>query len=565
MNLPTFLRLVFFAMVSAAAWAQNAVPVIYQPLVPSGALPGGTDFTLTVNGTGFVPGAVVNWNGVSQPTVFISSSQLQAGIGAASIAKLGTSSIRVVNPAPGGGSSNVEFFPVRKTLSSVSFSRFDHNVADSGTGGLVTGDFNNDGKLDVAVTAADNLQVFLGNGDGTFQPPIFTASTIGAMALLAADFNNDGKLDLFAQDGEGDGAIFLGNGAGGFTQLSPFATSANSQYMAAGDVNHDGNLDLVTVGSSQSSFSADVFLGQGNGTFVHSETLDLLNAQGNPALADFNGDNKLDLAVPDVNANNKNVIDVFLGNGDGTFQKRVAYLTLLPQNSVTAADVNGDGILDLVTNGVSVLLGNGDGTFSNGGGTASGMNINSYNVQVADFNGDGKPDVAVATGVGYLAVLLGDGKGNFHPPADFDAGPGILAGLGMGDFNNDGSLDLVDYNQSGADLQFSALLQTVLNVTPTNLPFGSQQVGTSGTPEIIEVTNIARDTLSLKSFNISGANSGDFTQVNYCGTSLTSGQKCAISVTFTPKAAGLRTATLSVTYLASGSPQTIALSGTGSN
>src|SRR5690349_3310482 len=113
--------LLLAALLSGVALAQNPVPLINDPLVPASAAPGGADFTLTVNGTGFVPGSTANWNGTPLATTFINSSQLTATVPGAEIATSGTASVVVVNPAPGGGSSNVDFFEVRQPFSAASF------------------------------------------------------------------------------------------------------------------------------------------------------------------------------------------------------------------------------------------------------------------------------------------------------------------------------------------------------------------------------------------------------------------------------------------------------------
>src|SRR6516225_7352312 len=175
--------------------AANPVPYVSQPLVPDAAAPGGPGFTLTVNGTGFVSGSVVNWNGSARTTTFVNGSQLTAVITALDIATASTGSITVVNPSPGGGTSNVVFFPITVPTSSVAFSRSDLATAPSPTNHAI-GDFNGDGKLDLAVAAATGtVSIFLGNGDGTFQPLVDYAIP-WAGPVVARDFNRDGKLDL---------------------------------------------------------------------------------------------------------------------------------------------------------------------------------------------------------------------------------------------------------------------------------------------------------------------------------------------------------------------------------
>src|SRR5437773_808217 len=105
---------------STATGTANPVPLINQPLIPDAVAPGGAGFTLTVNGTGFVSGSVVNWNGSARATTFVSTSQLTASILASDIATASTASVTVLNPSPDGGTSNVVFFPITFPASSVS-------------------------------------------------------------------------------------------------------------------------------------------------------------------------------------------------------------------------------------------------------------------------------------------------------------------------------------------------------------------------------------------------------------------------------------------------------------
>jgi hypothetical protein len=196
----------------------NPVPSVNQPLVPTATPPGGQSFTLTVNGTGFVSGSTINWNGAALSTTFITSSQLAATVPASNIAKASTASITVSSPSPGGGTSNVVFFAV-SAPTNLQFNSFPNgNVGDPLSGPLVA-DFNRDGKLDFIVSAThqSNEQptpyVFLGNGDGTFSASF--SYTLGPFGLFLGDFNGDGKLDILADNAVGV-YVFLGNGDGTF-------------------------------------------------------------------------------------------------------------------------------------------------------------------------------------------------------------------------------------------------------------------------------------------------------------------------------------------------------------
>lgn len=165
----------FAAIVVPSLFGQNPAPLLNSPVVPDSAAPGSHGFKLTVNGTGFVSGSSVTWNGGQRSTTFVSASQLTAEIPASDIAAAGTASVAVVNPAPGGGTSNVEFFAVSAPSSTVALATSPmsplQNIEDPSV--IVAADLNGDGKLDLVVGLASygGIQVMLGNGDGTFQEP----------------------------------------------------------------------------------------------------------------------------------------------------------------------------------------------------------------------------------------------------------------------------------------------------------------------------------------------------------------------------------------------------------
>src|SRR5215471_11470460 len=192
----------------------NPVPLINHPLVPDAVAPGGAGFTLTANGTGFVSGSVVNWNGSARTTTFVTSSQLTVSILASDIATASTASVTVVSPSPGGGTSNVEFFPITLASSSISLSKSDYAtgvVCDD----VGVGDFNGDGKLDLAVVFSDAVSILLGDGDGTFQPGVNYATGFAPDSLVIGDFNKDGNLDVAVRSqGSNEVSVLVGNGDG---------------------------------------------------------------------------------------------------------------------------------------------------------------------------------------------------------------------------------------------------------------------------------------------------------------------------------------------------------------
>lgn len=208
------------------------------------------------------------------------------------------------------------------------------------------------------------VSVLLGNGDGTFQTAVsYESGGFDASSLAIADVNQDGKQDLLITnqcaapclfDGEGSVAVLLGNGDGTFQPPVAFDTGAQNPFsLVSADVNGDGKFDLViancaptgTVVCGTTDGVVSVLLGNGDGTFQQAVTYDL--SQGAPetiAAADLNGDHKVDIVV--VSAG----VDVFLGNGNGTFQPFVRYDSGSNSRvlSIAIADVNKDGRPDLV-------------------------------------------------------------------------------------------------------------------------------------------------------------------------------------------------------------------------
>ncbi len=532
-----------------AAAQSNPVPFVSQALVPASIQPGSPTFTLTVNGTGFAPTASVNWNGSSRLTAAISSSQLKATISASDVAKASTASITVTNPAQGGGTSNVVFFPVRDPLSDVAMAA---KQVFSG-GPTAIGDFNNDGKLDAAWVGT-SLNVSLGKGNGSFQAPIASSVSVFPSFLITGDFNGDGKLDLAGVD-SATLIIFLGNGDGTFTQEWGAPNRANGpNFIATADFNQDGHLDLYVTGANTGNQWFQIYLGNGDGSFEVGGFYANSYFAGSPAIGDFNGDGKLDLAVPEGSF--PFGIDVFLGNGDGTFHE-LGSSSGGAEFRTVAADMNQDGKLDMVSDQGCIVLGKGDGTFLGAGCGA----FQGWVAGIGDFNGDGHLDTALLNSPyprSVAAILLGAGDGTFLNSFEFSAGsltgfPFISA---IGDFNNDGMLDVVVSNGF-------LLLQTTASLAPSSLAFGNQNVGTASTPQTVTLKNIGTSALVINKISITGTGYGNFSQSNDCGLSLAAGASCTIAVTFKPKAGGTFTPSLRVSYQGVGSPQNVALSGTG--
>jgi len=553
-------------ILSSTAFAgENPVPMINQPLVPDAIAPGGAGFILVVHGTGFVSGAVVNWNDSSLATTFVKDSQLTATVPASDIAAASTASVTVVNPSPGGGTSNVMFFAVTPSSSSIALSAPSAFGAGTDPDSAAVGDFNGDGKLDLAVAneGSNNVSILLGKGDGTFQAAVDYGAGSNPSSVAVGDFRDDGKLDLVvANDGSDNVSILLGNGDGTFQAAVNYGVGSAPTSVAVGDFNGDGKLDLAVVNELSNNFS--ILLGNGDGTFQAAVNYGAGLSLFSVAVGDFNGDGKLDLAVA---SGGSDYVSVLLGNGDGTFKTAVQYVAGLEPISVAVADFNGDGKLDLAvanyeSNNVSILLGKGDGTFQ--AAVDYGIGTENYpatpgSVAVGDFNGDGKLDLVVggveSDNVSVVSVLLGNGDGTFQAAVNYGAGAGQTS-VAVGDFNGDGRLDLA--------APASLLLQTPLaSLSSTSLNFGNELVGATSAPNQVTLSNPSGLALTISSVAVTGTNAADFSQTNTCGTGLAVGASCTITVTFKPTQTGPRTASVNITDNAAGSLQTIGLSGTG--
>ena len=544
--------------------AQNhALPLVYPSLSPVSAAPGGSGFTLTVNGTGFVTGAVLNWNGSARPTTVLSGSSLQASISSADISHRGTASITVANPAPGGGVSNVVYFPVRPRFNAAAFAP--EPGISTATGPIAVGDFNGDGRPDVVVVEnsglASTLSYYRGLGDGTLSPAVTTASNFPIEYLITGDFNGDGKLDLFAGSpgnqggGIATGLTFLGNGAGHFMQHQDFSGGGDfpGATAATGDLNGDGILDIVYTSEIGGEYTMFIYLGNGDGSFTRKTSVDIGFTVGATGIGDFNRDGKLDLAVQSTL--NGGGVSIFLGNGDGTFHSPSSFPV---SGSPVVADVNGDSNLDVLTE-KSVLLGDGSGGF-----TVLSANL-ATTMTLGDFNGDGKLDVAGLEegNTSSLELFLGNGDGTFQPSTSFGFPLAQTSepALPLADFNRDGLLDLAT---PGATSTLVGL-QTTLRVSTSAIRFGSHKIGTTSKAQTITLTNVSITGVSITGIAVTGTNPGDFPDQNHCGTGLAPGVSCNILVAFKPTGTGARSASITVSYFGLDSPQIVTLTGFGFN
>jgi FG-GAP-like repeat len=295
---------------------------------------------------------------------------------------------------------------------------------------LVPADLNNDGKLDLVVlNSNDTLSVSLGNGDGTFQAHADYAGGNGSTELRMGDVNGDHRADLIVlQSGAGSVGILLGNGDGTFQSHIDYPTGSSPSALAMLDVNGDATLDIVVA----AGMGIETLLGNGDATFQSGVFCSCGAQSGGPNSAiaatgpieagDLNGDGMGDLAVlyfhSDLFHPSRNEM-VLLGNGDATFQPidtgfKASFV--LP-TSAAIADFNGDGHLDLavaVSGVTSVLLANGDGTFQAPSTFNVGSADDSTSVAARNIDGDNSPDLIVANGMdNSVSVLLNNTGADF--------------------------------------------------------------------------------------------------------------------------------------------------------
>ena len=288
---------------------------------------------------------------------------------------------------------------------------------DYGASSVAVGDFNNDRKLDLVTTTGTEVSVLLGNGDGTFQPAVQYFTVDFSFAVAVADSNGDGNADLATANYNPGGdsvSVFLGNGDGTFQAPMYYGTEGGSRSIVAADFNGDGKPDLAAANSY--SDTVGVYLGKGDGTFQPPVDYAAGSQPYSVAVGDFNRDGKLDLAT----ANAISTFSILMGNGDGTFQPYVGYPTTYSE-SLTVADFNGDNRDDLALAHfefpwtAGVVLGNGDGTFQTELQFPSDVYPNA--IAAADVNADGASDLITANGylftrtnqVDSIGILLNTG------------------------------------------------------------------------------------------------------------------------------------------------------------
>jgi hypothetical protein len=437
-----------------------------------------------------------------------------------------------------------------------------------GPNSTVAADFNGDGKVDLAVAETNfphgKISVVLGNGKGTFGTPhnssLVSAAINNQDEMLMGDFNGDGKPDLVIMDDYSTGfQVLLGNGDGTFQP--PIDTQLNTSLnFAVGDFNSDGKTDVVVTTSANGQTLVSIYLSNGDGTFRLG--VQFAESFGGITVADVNNDRKLDLVFTSFGQ----PLLVMLGNGDGTFQKPIFGPSAIYSGPAVIRDFNGDAKPDIAVgtyNGIALLQGNGDGTFQSPVYSNSTIQFCCQMV-AADVNHDGKPDlINVVNSYVSVYVMLGNGDGTFQPARTYNANGQVFSGnMVTGDFNSDGVADIgltIQNVFTGKTMVSTYLSTPTISSFPSSLNFGTLNVGTTSLAMQIQVANHGNAKLLISSIGITG----DFLEQNNCGTGLAIGHSCAVQVYFKPTAKGVRSGALIIKENAVAGTQRIPLKGIG--
>ncbi|MES2284403.1 MAG: PKD-like domain-containing protein [Bacteroidota bacterium] len=385
---------------------------------------------------------------------------------------------------------NFQFLTI-KVRAQVCFSPASNFSAGPGPVSVTTADFNGDGKADLATSDAQanvgdiSVSVLLGDGTGGFGVATGFGSTVSSNFVISADFNGDSKPDLATTNpGINKVSVFIGNGNGTFNTATSFSVGNSPISVISADFNGDGKADLATANSNGAN-SVSVLLGDGTGNFSAATSLIAGYAPYSITSGDFNGDSKIDLAVGCQDVSNN--VSIFLGNGLGSFGSVSNISVSGYPHTIISADFNADNKADLAigthinsTNKVMVLLGNGTGGFT--AAVPSLVSSDPYTLTSADFNLDGKTDLAVTLRyVNSVSVLPGDGTGNFGTASTFSLGEGPFS-VTNADFNADGKPDLAATNfvNNNVSILLNILPIVTANATSTTVCAGASVTLTGG-------------------------------------------------------------------------------------
>nr|MBA3914825.1 choice-of-anchor D domain-containing protein [Terriglobales bacterium] len=429
--------------------------------------------------------------------------------------------------------------------------------------GVAVADLNGDGNADLVVAnnvPSGTVSVLLGLGNGLFQPQIAYGAAPYTYSVALADFNQDGKVDI-AVNGQDYAGILLGNGDGTFQHVALYLVREGASHsILAADVNSDGIQDLAVGGSS----TVYILLGKGDGSFKMPSTAFTGGPVDSIVAGDFNEDGNLDFAT---SSSIRSSFYVLLGQGDGrTFHKYLSFGTGSAKPSLSIGDFNNDGYPDLCAGGAvlfqtTVAVKPTTLAFPD---TYIGQSSAAQTVTLSNYAAAPLPITSITISSQGTSYSQTNTCGSSVPANGTCTVSVIFAPREAGLLTGTLKLEEPVLNSPQAvTLSGNALQRIVPMVTldPPILTFGSQKVGTTSSPQFITLTNSGTAKLTISGI----AASGDFAQTNTCGTTLLVDQNCTLIVTFTPNATGTRTGAIPITDNAPGGTQSVPLTGTGTN
>ena len=334
------------------------------------------------------------------------------------------------------------------------------------------GDVNDDGRVDIVVANynSDNVSVFLGNGDGTYQTPLLFSVSPNPSSVVVADFNNDCKLDIATSSFSSNNiCVLLNTGIDGANTVSFKAQTlpllgTGIKALAKLDFNGDKTIDLISVNSTSNNIS--LLFGKGDGTFQIDQTFAVGRNPVALAIGDLNGDNCPDVVVANQDSNNFSVLLCTKIIPGCVFERQAIYDLGSSPSSIAVGDINNDGVLDVVAtnkgnNNVSLLLGNGDGTFKCQ--TTLSVGTAPCSVALGDLNGDGNLEIVAGNGgSNNISILLGYGNGSFDRQINY-ASPTMPCFVKLANLNGPcfPELDIIIADSASNDIRI--LINTALN------------------------------------------------------------------------------------------------------
>jgi hypothetical protein len=512
----------------------------------------GINGTNGVNGTNGLNGATGPAGPLLPDLALVDTNQIFIGSNTFTGVLIATNATNVIYGAftgNGGGLTNLNVSG-SKITGVIPLAQLPASVVTNGANGVTfSGTFsgNGAGVTNLNLTAVNNLGVisFTTNASGVFT--LASSPGVGSqpVSVVAADVNGDGKPDLINANLNSPGTltVLTNNGSGGFGFNATLNVGSSPRFVAAADVNGDGWVDLISANSGANTLT--VLTNNGSGGFVVASSPGVGNSPYSVAAADVNGDGKPDLISANYNFGGTGSLTVLTNNGSGGFGSNATLTVGSNPISVVAADVNGDGKLDLISandgaNTLTVLTNNGSGGFvvasspgvgngpvavvaadvngdgkvdlisannavstltvltNNGSGgfvLASTVSVSCCveSVVPADVNGDGKPDLISANNLaGTLTVFTNNGSGGFALAATLTVGI-QPASVVAADVNGDGTLDLISANRNSNRLTVLTNAATIIgtftgNVNGTQIvASGNVGIGTTSPSDLLEV------------------------------------------------------------------------------